>query len=217
MDQDGNVLDILVQSRRDKKAAKKFFRKLLKGCKYAHGSSSRISRTVMGLPSGRCSRGWNTANIDISTTARRTPTNPPPAGAAHAGFKSPGHAQRFLAAFGPIAHHFRPRRHRLSASAYRQELRHQIRYLAGTATPPQLCIKSQTKGRSTPSCPRIMLIGNKLAIPKEGAMTIAGDLRFRDTQVWSTKSARCSKSWRNSNGPDNRDAKFLCVTLTITI
>ncbi len=31
VDQDGNVLDILVQSRRNKKAAKKFFRKLLKG------------------------------------------------------------------------------------------------------------------------------------------------------------------------------------------
>src|SRR4028118_731695 len=32
--QHGNVLDILVQSRRNKAAAKKFFRKLLKGCKY---------------------------------------------------------------------------------------------------------------------------------------------------------------------------------------
>ena len=32
VDQEGNVLDILVQSRRNKAAAKKFFRKLLKGC-----------------------------------------------------------------------------------------------------------------------------------------------------------------------------------------
>ena len=31
VDQDGHVLDILVQRRRDKHAAKKFFRKLLKG------------------------------------------------------------------------------------------------------------------------------------------------------------------------------------------
>jgi putative transposase len=29
------------------------------------------------------------------------------------GFKSPGHAQRFLAAYGSIAPHFRPRRHLL--------------------------------------------------------------------------------------------------------
>jgi putative transposase len=34
VDQQGNVLDILVQSRRNKRAAKKFFRKLLKGCQY---------------------------------------------------------------------------------------------------------------------------------------------------------------------------------------
>jgi putative transposase len=34
VDQDGQVLDILVQRRRDKKAAKKFFRKLLKGLGY---------------------------------------------------------------------------------------------------------------------------------------------------------------------------------------
>ncbi len=34
VDQDGNVLDILVQSHRNKKAAKLFFRKLLKGLQY---------------------------------------------------------------------------------------------------------------------------------------------------------------------------------------
>ena len=34
VDQKGNVLDILVQSRWNKAAAKKFFRKLLKGCQY---------------------------------------------------------------------------------------------------------------------------------------------------------------------------------------
>ena len=38
------------------------------------------------------------------------------------GFKSPGHAQRFLSAYGPIAQHFRPRRHRLPASKYRREM-----------------------------------------------------------------------------------------------
>jgi putative transposase len=34
VDQDGDVLDIMVQSRKDKKAAKKFFRKLLKGSRF---------------------------------------------------------------------------------------------------------------------------------------------------------------------------------------
>src|SRR5690349_17092281 len=34
VDQDGNILDVLVQRRRNKQAAKKFFRKLLKGLTY---------------------------------------------------------------------------------------------------------------------------------------------------------------------------------------
>ena len=38
------------------------------------------------------------------------------------GLKSAGHAQRFLSAYGPIAQHFRPRRHLLSASEYREEM-----------------------------------------------------------------------------------------------
>ncbi len=35
VDQDGHVLDILVQSRRNAKAAKRFFRKLLRGLQHA--------------------------------------------------------------------------------------------------------------------------------------------------------------------------------------
>jgi putative transposase len=38
------------------------------------------------------------------------------------GFKSPGYAHRFLSAYGPITQHFRPRRHRLPAPEYRQEM-----------------------------------------------------------------------------------------------
>jgi hypothetical protein len=37
-------------------------------------------------------------------------------------FKSPGQTQRFLSAYGPIAQHFRPRRHLLSAPDYRHEM-----------------------------------------------------------------------------------------------
>ncbi len=35
-------------------------------------------------------------------------------------FKDPGHARRFLAAYGPITGHSRPRRHRLTARIYRE-------------------------------------------------------------------------------------------------
>src|SRR2546427_1306973 len=50
-------------------------------------------------------------------------------------FKSPGHAQRFLSAYGSIAQHFRPRRHRLSASGYRQELKKRFQIWREITTP----------------------------------------------------------------------------------
>jgi putative transposase len=37
-------------------------------------------------------------------------------------FKSAGHAQRFLVAYGPITSHFRPQHHRLASCVYRQEM-----------------------------------------------------------------------------------------------
>ena len=42
-------------------------------------------------------------------------------------FKSPEQAQRFLAVFGPICNHFRPRRHLLPAAHYRQEMQSRFR------------------------------------------------------------------------------------------
>jgi putative transposase len=41
-------------------------------------------------------------------------------------FTSPGQAQRFLSASGLIAQHFRPRRPRFTATAYRQALRKRL-------------------------------------------------------------------------------------------
>ena len=46
------------------------------------------------------------------------------------GFKSPGHAQRFLSSYGLMAQHFRPRRHLLSAAAYREEMRNRFEHWA---------------------------------------------------------------------------------------
>jgi putative transposase len=50
VDQDGNILDILVQSRRNKKAAKKIFRTLLKGLMYV----PRVIITEPASGSGAC-------------------------------------------------------------------------------------------------------------------------------------------------------------------
>jgi putative transposase len=50
-------------------------------------------------------------------------------------FKSPGHAQQFLSAYGPIAQHFRLHRHRFAAPAYRQELQNRFQIWRTISTP----------------------------------------------------------------------------------
>jgi putative transposase len=117
VDQHGNVLDILVQSRRDKKAAKKFFRKLLKGLEYVPrvliadklASYGAAKKETMPSVEHRQHKGLNNrAENSHQPTRQRERTM--------RRFKSPGQAQRFLSAFGPIADHFLPRRHLLRAS-----------------------------------------------------------------------------------------------------
>jgi putative transposase len=123
VDQDGNVLDILVQPRRDARAAKKFFRKLLKGLTYVPRvvvtdklrSYGAAHRQVMPSVEHRCSKYLNNRAENSHQPTRQRER-------AMKRFTSPGHAQRFLSAFSGISSHFRPRRHRLSAGAYRREM-----------------------------------------------------------------------------------------------
>jgi putative transposase len=132
------VLDILVTSRRDAKAATRFFRKLLKGLKYvprvlvtdklaSYGVAHR--RLIPGVEHRRSKYLNNRAeNSHQPTRARER---------AMRKFTSPGHAQRFLSAFSGISSHFRPRRHRLSAQEYRREMDTQFttwNEVTGTAT-----------------------------------------------------------------------------------
>src|SRR5215216_6899802 len=116
VDQQGNVLDILVQRRRDKRAAKKFFRKLLKGLMYVPRvivtdklkSYGAAKREILPGVEHRQHRYLNNRAENSHQPTRQRERR-------MQGFKSPGQAQRFLAAYGPIAQHFRPRRHLLSA------------------------------------------------------------------------------------------------------
>jgi putative transposase len=120
VDQDGHVLDILVLRRRDKKAAKTFFRKLLKGCQYVPRviitdklkSYEAAKRELLPGVEHRQHRYLNNRAENSHQPTRQRERR-------MQGFKSPGHAQRFLSAYGPIAQHFRPRCHRLPAPTYR--------------------------------------------------------------------------------------------------
>ena len=136
VDQDGTVLDILVQSRRNKKAAKKFFRKRLKGLRYVPRviitdklkNYGAAKREILAGVEPRQHRYLNNRAEDAHQPTR-------PCERRMQGFTSPGHAQRFLSADGPMAQHVRPRRHLLSASASHQELRNRFeRWAAITGT-----------------------------------------------------------------------------------
>jgi putative transposase len=124
VDQDGNILDILVQRRRNKNAAKKFFRKLLKRLTYLPRvlitdqlkSYGAAKRDILPSVAHRQHRYLNNRAENSHQPTRQRERR-------MQRFKSPGHAQRFLSAYDPIAQHFRPRRHLLSAPVYRQEMK----------------------------------------------------------------------------------------------
>jgi putative transposase len=106
VDQDGHVLDILVQRRRNKVAAKKFFRKLLKGLKYVPRvlvtdklkSYEAAKQEILPSVEHRQHRYLNNrAENSHQPTRQRERTM--------RRFKSAGHAQRFLSAHGPILSH----------------------------------------------------------------------------------------------------------------
>ena len=121
---DGPVLEILVQGRRDKKAAKTCFRTLLTGLTYvprvlitAHlESDGAATRELLPGVEQRQQRSLNNRAEHAHQPTRHRDRRMP-------GCTSAGHAQRCLAAYRPIAPHVRRRRHRWSASADRQARR----------------------------------------------------------------------------------------------
>jgi putative transposase len=123
-DQDGQVVGILVQRRRTKAVAMKFFRTLLEGLRYV----PRVIVTDTLVSDGAAKRevwlGVERHQHRYLDNRAKNPSQPTrQRGWRMQRFKSPGHAQRVLAAYDPIAQLFRPRHQRFSASAYRQEMR----------------------------------------------------------------------------------------------
>ena len=119
VDANGDVLDILVQSRRNKTAAMRFFRKLFK----VWGQPRVIitdklrsySAAKADLAPGVEHRQHKGLNNRAEASHRHTRRREKIMGR----FKSPGSAQRFLSVHDQTAVLFRPKRHRLSARSYR--------------------------------------------------------------------------------------------------
>ena len=118
VDQHGVVLDILVQERRDAKAAKRFFRRLLKGVDYVpRGIVTDKLRSYGKAPPASRRRA---STEPISEQSRRNSHRPTRRRERQMQrFKSPEQAQDFLSAHAFIRGHFHPRRHLLAGDAYR--------------------------------------------------------------------------------------------------
>ena len=121
VDQNGVVLDILVQPRRNRFAAIRFFRKLLRATARrprviitdklrSYGAAKRI--VLPGVAHRQHRYLNNRAENSHQPTRERE--------RRMRRFKSARHAQRFVEVHGIIASHFRPRRHLFCAADYRQ-------------------------------------------------------------------------------------------------
>jgi putative transposase len=120
VDQEGVVLDILVQARRDTNAAKRCFKRLLKGLQYVpraivtdklRGYGVAKRQLLPGVEH-RKSRCLNDRAENSHRPTRRRERQ-------MQRFKSTNQAQDFLSAHSFIYGHFHPRRHRLAANACR--------------------------------------------------------------------------------------------------
>ncbi|MFJ5197848.1 IS6 family transposase [Streptomyces sp. NPDC088394] len=122
VDADGTVLDNLVHNRRDRAAARRFFRRPLKTTRSAPRvivtdklrSCGAAHREVMPSVEHRSHKGLNNRAENSHQPTRQRER-------AMKGFRGVGGAQRFLTAFSGIPPHPRPRRHLKTTTHYRAE------------------------------------------------------------------------------------------------
>jgi len=120
VDQDGDVIDILVQSRRNRLAAKRFFRKLLKG----QGSEPRrlVTDKLRSYGAARRSAMPSVVHDTSRYANNRAEVSHQPTRQQERQmrrFKSAGQAQRFLSVHGVIQNLFRVGRHLVSSANHR--------------------------------------------------------------------------------------------------
>ena len=125
VDQDGTVLDLLVQGRRDQHAAERFLRRVLDG---EDGSEPRVvitDKPASYVPAIKrvLPRSEHRRHKRLNHRAENSHRPVRKRERARQRFKAPVHAQRFLETFSRVCNHSRPRRHRLSAGHYRQIMR----------------------------------------------------------------------------------------------
>lgn len=120
VDQEGDELGILVQKRKDKQAAKAFFKKLFKSNQFIPHKvttdklanyGAALKEIAPSVPHNTKQYANNRAEVSHQPTRLKE--------RQMKRFKSHSHAQRFLSFFGLVRNLFRCQRHMLSANNHR--------------------------------------------------------------------------------------------------
>ena len=126
--QHGAELDVLVQKRRDKVAAKRFFQRVLAACMEV--PRKIVTDRLRSYPAAKAEvpELANVRHLFVKASARvnnRAENSHQPTRERERrmrGFRLPDRTQAFLSSFGPIRQHFAIKRHLLRASLYRKQL-----------------------------------------------------------------------------------------------
>jgi putative transposase len=127
VDEHGAELDILLQKRRDKAAAKRFFRHVLRSCRVPR---KIVTDQLRSYPAAKADIPdlANVKHVFVKAAARvnnRAENSHQPTRERERrmrGFRDPKRTQAFLSSFGLIRQHFALKRHLLRASLYRKQL-----------------------------------------------------------------------------------------------
>jgi len=128
VDQHDAELDIPLQKRRDKAAAKRFFKRILTAC--PEGPRKFVTDQLRDYAAAKAEipELIHVKHVLVKASARlnnraeksHQPTRERERGMR--GFRVPERTQAFLSSFGPIRQHFALKRHLLRASLYRKQL-----------------------------------------------------------------------------------------------
>lgn len=147
VDQHGAELNVLVQKRRDKLAAKRFFNRVLAACPEV--PRKIVTDQLRSYPAARAeiSELANVRHVFVKAKARvnnRAENSHQPTRERERrmrGFRRPERTQSFLSSFGPIRQHFTLKRHLLRASLYCKQLAARFeawRLFTGSAQSPSI-------------------------------------------------------------------------------
>ena len=132
VDEHGIELDVLLQTRRNKAAAKRFFRRVLRSCPVPQ---KIVTDQLRSYPAAKAEvpELAGVKHVFVKASARvnnRAENSHLPTRRRERqmqGFRDPKRTQAFLCRFGPIRQHFALPRHRMTAASHRAELRARVR------------------------------------------------------------------------------------------